>query len=305
VLLADGVKQDFEAKIESIQSSASSQAAVGVSPALLDYIHRRDGEADIYFVANPSNASVTATCSFRVAGKAPELWDAVTGERRFAAAYREKDGRTVVPLELAPYGSWFVIFRVTAAAPPATATSNTPKLESIAELTGPWTAHFPRGMSTAERDEREMLLSSTRGIVFDPLASWTTRSEPGIKFYSGSATYLKSFVLPDVSPVTSRASRLFLDLGHVRELADVRVNGKSCGIVWAPPFRVDITEAMQSGTNHLTVEVVNFWPNRIIGDAALPPEKRLTKTNIRKLAKDTPLMESGLLGPVRVLRALE
>ena len=89
----------------------------------------------------------------------------------------------------------------------------------------------------------------------------------------------------------------------MRQLAEVRVNGQSLGVVWAPPFRVEITAAAQSGTNQLEVEVVNFWPNRIIGDQALPPEKRYTRTNIRKLTKDTPLMESGLLGPVRLLIA--
>jgi hypothetical protein len=92
-----------------------------------------------------------------------------------------------------------------------------------------------------------------------------------------------------------------LDLGHVRELAEVRVNGKSCGVTWTPPFRVDITDTVKSGANNLEIEVVNFWPNRIIGDAALPQAQRLTRTNIRKFSPNTKLMESGLLGPVRVL----
>ncbi len=87
----------------------------------------------------------------------------------------------------------------------------------------------------------------------------------------------------------------------MRELAEVKVNGKSCGIVWCPPFRVDITSAVKPGENKLEIEVVNFWPNRIIGDASLPPDQRLTQTNIRNLKANTPLMESGLLGPVRIL----
>ena len=89
-------------------------------------------------------------------------------------------------------------------------------------------------------------------------------------------------------------------MGTVHELAEVKVNGKSCGIVWAPPFRVDVTEAVKPGANQLTIEVVNFWPNRVIGDAGLPPPQRLTRTNIRKLTKTTALMESGLLGPVTI-----
>ena len=87
----------------------------------------------------------------------------------------------------------------------------------------------------------------------------------------------------------------------MRELAEVKVNGQSCGIAWCPPFRVDITGAVKPGENKLEIEVVNFWPNRIIGDASLPPDQRLTQTNIRKLTANTPLMESGLFGPVQIL----
>jgi hypothetical protein len=92
-----------------------------------------------------------------------------------------------------------------------------------------------------------------------------------------------------------------LDLGEVKELAEVRLNGKNLGILWARPFRVDVTDAIKPVNNELEIEVVNFWPNRIIGDESKPPEKRLTRTNIRKLTKETPLMPSGLLGPVRLL----
>ena len=101
-----------------------------------------------------------------------------------------------------------------------------------------------------------------------------------------------------LSSCQTQNAKLFLDLGNVRELAEVKVNGKSCGVTWSPPFRVDVTEAVQPGANKLEVEVVNFWPNRIIGDAALPREQRLTRTNVRKLTNDTRLIESGLLGPV-------
>jgi hypothetical protein len=129
--------------------------------------------------------------------------------------------------------------------------------------------------------------------------SWSTRPEPGIKYYSGTATYTKTFDLP--AALAKLRRRVWLDLGSVRELAEIRLNGKALGIVWAPPFQVDITDTVKPGGNALEVEVVNFWPNRIIGDQLLPPEQRLTRTNIRKLTQDTPLMESGLLGPVRLM----
>jgi hypothetical protein len=274
VLRGDGVPPDFE---------SNSHPATP-----LDYLHRADDGTEIYFVANRSTNPVSADCGFRVAGKAPELWDAVTGEKRFAAAYEEKEGRTSVPLDFGPCGSWFVIFREPSSAHPAGAKANAPKLEPVAELGGAWTVHFdPQwgGPATAQ---------------FATLASWPTLPEPGIKFYSGTATYEKTFASDPARPRPTGA-RMVLDLGNLRELAEIKVNGQSCGIVWCPPFRADVTDALKSGENHLEIEVVNFWPNRIIGDAGLPPARRFTRTNIRKLTAQTPLEPAGLFGPVRLL----
>ena len=138
-------------------------------------------------------------------------------------------------------------------------------------------------------------------VTFTDLSDWTDQSDPGIKYYSGTAVYRKTVTLSDFRLPTSD-SRLYLDLGLVRELAEVRVNGQPCGIVWASPFRADITKAAKAGTNELEVRVVNFWYNRVFGDQALPTEKRLTRTNIKTLQNPgTPLMPSGLLGPVTVM----
>ena len=128
------------------------------------------------------------------------------------------------------------------------------------------------------------------------LVDWTTHPDPGIKFYSGTAGYSKSFAAP------GGAGRVFLDLGELQSLCEVSVNGRDLGVLWYAPFVVEITDALRSGENKLEVRVVNVWANRVIGDAALPPEKRRTKTNIVKLTADTPLEPSGLLGPVRLLR---
>ncbi len=273
VLLAAGVKPDFECRDGDKETD-------------LDYIHRRAGDTDIYFVANRGKRVENVICTFRVEGKVPELWDAVSGQRRFASAYRDVDGRMALPLEFAPCGSWFVVFREPAEKHPATRQSNTMQLVPLSELTGTWSVTFDRTWG------------GPGSVEFADLVSWTDRDEPGIKFYSGSAVYHKTFELPDASQSLADSRRLWLDLGRVRELAEVKVNGRSCGIVWSPPFRVDISNAVRSGVNQLEIEVVNFWPNRIIGDAALPREKHLTRTNIRKLTKDTKLMESGLFGPV-------
>ena len=291
VLAAQGMKPDFAAERRSPARPGAQNGQeradqeIG-APIELDYIHRRTEDVEIYFVANRSTNATSASCTFRVAGKAPELWNAVTGERRIPSC-KAGEGSTLISLDFDPCGSWFVVFRK-ATANPAKYANGKPELKTLAEMDGAWVASFDTnwgGPTSAE---------------FNSLVSWTERPEPGIKFYSGTATYTKTFELPN-SKSETRNAKLFLDLGNVRELAEVKVNGKSCGVTWCPPFRVDITDAVKPGANKLEVEVVNFWPNRIIGDAALPKEQRLTRTNIRKLTKETPLMPSGLLGPVRLL----
>jgi hypothetical protein len=271
ILTADGVQLDFESD----------------APVRLDYIHRCDCDAEIYFVANRTNLEQTAICTFRVSGKAPELWNPVTGNHRFAAAYEEKNGRTFVPLHFDACGSWFVVFREPAADHPPTLRSNNPTLSLLAEISGPWEVRFDTNWG------------GPASIRLDQLASWSKHVDPRVKFYSGTAAYQTTLTMTESARTPGR--RLVLELGNVRELAEVRINGKSCGVTWAPPFRVDVTEAAKQGENQLAIEVVNFWPNRIIGDASIPVDKRLTRTNIRKLNAETPLMESGLLGPVRLL----
>jgi hypothetical protein len=276
VLLAKGVKPDFEWKS---QNDGEPE---------IDYVHRTVDGTEIYFVANRSTNAAALECTFRVAGKAPELWDAVTGDHRFATAYSQAEGRTTLPLEFAPCGSRFIVFREPAAQHAATSKRNDASFETIKELGGSWAVSFDPKWGGPESAQ------------FDSLASWTTRPEPGIKFYSGKAVYRQSFE----SPAGANARSFWLDLGEVRELAEVKLNGQSCGIAWASPFRVDISRALKPGPNQLEIEVVNFWPNRIIGDQSLPEAQRLTKTNIRKLTAKTPLVPSGLLGPVRLESAV-
>jgi hypothetical protein len=281
VLAADGVKPDF-----AFSSSDPNLA--------LDYLHRQDGQTEIYFVANRSARAMQADCTFRVAGKQPELWDPITGRTHLARVSSHDDRSTTLGLGFAPCGSVFVVFGQTTGTVPdrlefrvdAGRTSLSRLKAELQTIAGPWTVRFdPKwgGPATAQ---------------FPQLVSWTERAEEGIKFYSGTAVYETSFDLPPSLRDVKRA--LVLDLGKVRELAEVRLNGKNLGILWAPPFRVDVTGAIQPTGNRLEIEVVNFWPNRIIGDQSLPPEKRLTKTNITKLTKTTPLIESGLLGPVTI-----
>ena len=164
--------------------------------------------------------------------------------------------------------------------------SNAAEFTTVQEFPGAWNVHFDPKWGGPET------------VQFDSLVSWPTRPEPGVKFYSGTAVYEKNF---SFQAPASGNQKLWLDLGDVRELAEIVINGKSCGIVWCPPWRVEVTEALKPGGNQLRVEVVNFWPNRLIGDESLPPDQRVTRTNIRKLTAKTPLEEAGLLGPVSLL----
>jgi hypothetical protein len=298
VLLADGVLPDFEFTLTSGENvpaapagtEKQAQSILLKDVPVLNYLHRCVGDTDIYFVCNSSNGYASASCTFRVTGKRPEIWDPVSGRIRPAAAWSQADGRAVVPLEFAPYGSVFVVFRQPVSTRVAgEAKGNFPTFTPLGELDGPWTVQF------------DPAWGGPASCQFDSLVSWTQRPEEGIKFYAGTATYHKNFDLP--KSARKKGDRLWLDLGNVKELAEVRLNGKSLGVLWAFPFRVDVTDALKASDNKLEVDVVNSWPNRIIGDQSLPPEKRFTRTNIRKLTRETPLMESGLLGPVTLQTA--
>ena len=161
---------------------------------------------------------------------------------------------------------------------------NFPALKSVVEIPGPWKVSFDPKWGGPE------------SVVFERLDDWTKRPEEGIRHYSGTATYRQTFDLSETSRCEN--AQIYLDLGRVQNLATVRLNGNDLGVVWTPPWRVEITDAVKPTGNRLEIDVVNLWPNRLIGDAALPPEKRLTKTNVTTYKKDSPLLESGLLGPV-------
>lgn len=295
------LRPEAAAKIAALETAgatvvhgSSPVAALGVPPDFestglsdageLDWIHRRAGNEDIYFVASRWDPPEKVACTFRVAGKQPELWDPVTGEIRDAAAFRQENGRTTVPLEFNPRGSVFVVFRRPATGN-GTAASNYPTLKPLTEITGPWEISFdPKWRGPAR-------------VTFDTLTDWTKRPEDGIRYYSGTAVYRKKFTL------ASAPGRLWLDLGEVHEIAAVKLNGVDLGVVWTKPARLDITRAARPGQNDLEITIVNLWPNRMIGDDRLPPEKRLTETNLRKFSAATPLYPSGLLGPVEIVQA--
>jgi hypothetical protein len=288
----------------------------------IDYIHRRSGDADIYFVSNQGGTAERLLTVFRVSGKAPELWDPETGAITPMAVFdTAPDGRTGVPLKLDPYGSAVVVFRapagphfvrvdgdadvltrdggfliearsagrVSLTAPSgSTTTVSVPETPPPIDLSGPWTVRFPAGWGAPEH------------AVFDSLGSWTDHPDPGVKHFSGTASYEKDIEIP--AAFFEGTGRLELALGDVRELAEVLLNGQRLGVVWKLPRVVDITSAARVGANRLVVRVTNLWPNRLIGDQLLPEAERLTRTNITKFTRESAQLVSGLLGPVQVRR---
>ena len=248
----------------------------------LRYTHRRDGDADIYFVASPANGPVTAQCSFRVTGKRPEIWDPVTGAVRASEKFWTEKGRTRMALRLEANGSAFVVFSK-GGKPAVKAEASQPRAQF--EIRGPWEVRFEAGRGAPEK------------IMLDELLDLSRHPDPGVKYFSGRATYRTTFSLNLKSEISN--SRLLLDLGQVQVMAQVKVNGKDLGVLWTPPFEVDMTHAARLGDNTLEITVANLWPNRLTGDQSLPPEQRITWTTWNPYKKDTPLLESGLLGPVR------
>lgn len=298
VLRADGLAPDIEFREPSVGAN-------------FDWIHRRDGETEIYFVSNQSPLDAAAQVAFRVAGRQPELWDAVTGSVRDLPVYRQEDGRTIVRLQFAPRQSWFVVFRKPASgAGVPDSGSNFPAVEPVLEVTGAWQVQFDPSWFYPN--------NGTGGKVpFEKLEDWTQRPEEAIKYYSGIAVYRKTFEVP--SEIQNPKSKTYLSLGAVKNVARVRLNGRDLGVVWTAPWRVEITGALKPGANDLEIEVANLWPNRLIGDAKLPQQQRRTVTNVRtydttdiesgrksperkNAAASAGLLPAGLLGPVRVVR---
>ena len=187
------------------------------------------------------------------------------------------------------------------------------QVESAApvELSGPWQLRFDPKWGGPEE------------VTFDSLQDWSKHPQAGIRYYSGTAVYRKTFTLPE-SAFRTPHSPFQLDLGKVAVMATVKLNGQDLGLLWKPPFRLEVTDTLKPGENTLEVKVVNLWINRQIGDEQLPedsqrnqdgtlkqwpqwvqegkpsPTGRFTFTSWRLWKKESPLQESGLLGPVTI-----
>jgi hypothetical protein len=135
-------------------------------------------------------------------------------------------------------------------------------------------------------------------VTLDKLISWPDSSDAGVKYFSGTGTYTKT--VNATADWFKKGTHLWIDLGDVKNLAEVTVNGKSLGIVWHAPYRVDATSALKSGANEVTIKVTNAWVNRLIGDQQPDAKTKYTFADVKPYKATSPLLPSGLLGPVHV-----
>lgn len=295
----------------------------------LDYIHYAKDDLDFYFITNTTGEWVSKNCSFRQKNKVPEIWNPVTGETISAAIYNQDNDYMNVPITLAPYGSTFVVFKKGNPGPHYSRISNIkhpPLLEhtkdgvyfweegtfelgtqdqqkvvnnviNVRNIEGAWEVLFPEGWGAPEK------------AIFPKLISWTESNNEGIKYFSGTATYKKTFQY-DINSIAWKKKKVYLDLGDLSHVGEVWLNDQPLGITWAKPYRFDITDLLKPGDNTLVVEIANTWSNRIVGDAVTG--EKYTSTNIpstnvyglnhmRIPWKDVPLLESGLFGPVKIV----
>jgi hypothetical protein len=303
---------------------------VGIQPDVqidgeydIRWIHRAENESDFYFISNRKNQPVELTASFRSAGRVPELWHADTGEMEPAPYWQKNEDRTEVLLDLDQYGSVFVVFR-------KPATEREPGLKkahlpapTVMEVDGPWVLRFPDGWGAPEQ------------ITLEQLESWAENKDLGVKYFSGTATYVKDINLPQSFAADNLS--ITIDLGTVKNIAQLFVNGQNCGgVLWKPPFRADISHALKDGVNRIEIYVTNLWPNRMIGDELepddmkwgepfkypyapgepvigrflaevpewltegkpRPSQNRRTVVSFKFFTKDSPLLPSGILGPI-------
>jgi hypothetical protein len=292
------------------------------------WTHRRAGDCEIYFVASQVAERTAAELAFRVQGKQPEIWDPVDGSLEPAGSWWEEHGRTIVPLCFGEFDSKFIVFRKPGSPSGKRgnhqcdlfAQANGTSVPEPFTIAGPWTVTFPEGWGAPNH-------------VSMPLMSWTEHSEEGVRFFSGTATYTQTIRVPE--EFCGEGYSHWLDLGQVKNLAEVDVNGHRMGVLWKPPFRVEVTDRLKPGENCLSIHVTNTWINRLVGDEHYPddcqwnppqehlgfpvgqsireipkwvwsgeerPEpRRKTFTTWKFYTKLTPLPDSGLLGPVRLV----
>ncbi len=306
---------------ESLYPSYASTAALlkqwDVPPVFestgpVRYHQRRTGNHDIFFVSNREADPAEVTATFRTDGTTPALWNPVTGEIRPLPGFTTGKETASIPLRFDRHESYFIVFnRGEAASQEVPEEENFPQATTVTTLEGPWKVSFDPAWGGPDAP-----------VTFEALQPWNARETEGIRYYSGEAVYRKTFSLPAGS---AENEPLWLDLGEVHKMARIKLNGEALGIVWTPPFRVDVSGHVKADNNELEITVVNTWVNRLIGDQqpenkgvrelqwesgllggeTFPAGRYTFTTASGDYTAGSPLQESGLLGPVKLLSTPE
>ena len=291
----------YDTTAEIVKNNAVTEDFKSTTP--IRYTHRSLEDKEIYFVSNKLNKESKAVCVFRATGS-PELWNPLTGEIRKLSQFSTTGQTTTIALELDAFQSFFVVFKKGNKKRLETK-NNFPSKTPVTTLKGSWEVSF------------DPKFGGPKKVTFPTLIDWTTSNEAGIKYYSGIAVYQKQFDFDTTK--TTKDQEVYLDLGEVNTMARVKLNGHDLGVVWTSPWKVNITKFVKQKDNFLEIEVANLWANRLIGDEYLPvdgikndqwPEwllkgqkrtsGRVTFTTYRHYTKDSPLLKSGLIGPVTI-----
>lgn len=248
------------------------------------FVHRKLPTQEFYWMNSRSDKNENIEASFRIAGKAVEIWHPETG-RKEPASYTIENGRTKVLLQLTPNDAVFVVFGKSSNSSAVTV----PEIKEtlLATLDKPWRIAFQKDRG------------APANITVNKLSSWTDNTDNGVKYFSGTAAYTQT--IDAAADWFKKDAGLWIDLGDVKNIAEVLVNGKPAGIVWKHPFQVDISALLKPGKNNLEIRVTNLWVNRLIGDQQPDVEKKITYTTMPFYKAGAPLLPSGLLGPVRII----
>lgn len=269
-----------------IQKDLVALDNLGKPVGSIAWTHRRAAGVDIYFISNQENIQKTINFSLRISGYIPELYDPVSGDVSEAQSWEIQNNRTIIPLQLEPGSSLFILFQKPAGNTGESNSKNWPELKPVQQINGNWMVKFDTSMGGPEKV-----------IQFKELTDWSKHSSHPIRHYSGTATYKQNFKWK--SRVNSN-QRIWLDFTNIANIAEVRLNNELCGVLWTPPYRINITGAIKKGRNDLEVKVTNTWANRLIGDHALPEDQRVTWTTAPYRLEGDPLTESGLTGTVKI-----
>lgn len=249
------------------------------------WTHRTMPGMEIYFLTNQSDQEVNLSPSFRVNGMQPQLWDAITGTRRPLSEFNEKEGRTIVPINMKVNQSWFIVFSNSKIDNGSTYDKNFPESTVVQTLDSPWTVDF-----------KNKQIGPVEPVSFPKLTDWIKNDNEKIKYYSGTAVYKSTFKYNK----NNSKQDIFIDLGKVGVMASVKINGIDIGTTWIAPYKLNINDSLKEGENTIEVEVVNVWRNRITGDKSLPQEKKTTWLLVDNITPEESLIPSGLMGPVTI-----